>query len=78
MLQFHLLPEGENLIPQFKRALGQLRILDLCIHCGEVPSFMETALELWAPALHDLKILKIVFDRYVHQVFIYLLVEQDS
>ncbi len=72
VLQLHLFPGRKGLVRQFKHALEYLRIRDLCIHCGEVPSFMDTALKLWASSLQDLIILKIVFDRFSFKASVFL------
>ena len=68
VLQLSIFPGKKKLIRQFKEVLSYLRINDLCVYCGEVPSFMETALKVWAPSLQTLTILRIAFDRYSWKV----------
>lgn len=71
ILQLDIFPGRKQLVHKFKSVLKHLRIQDLCIYCGEVPSFMEAALKVWAPSLQNLSILRIVFDRFSHKVSIF-------
>lgn len=63
ILRLRIFPGGRKLISLFKTVLDHLHIEDLGIFSGKVPSFMESAVSVWSPALKDLVILRIIFDR---------------
>ncbi len=66
VLQIHVFLKLQPLVNAFLPVLKLLRIEDLSLDCGDVSSFMTDAVQVWAPVLSNLKILRIFFNRFNH------------
>lgn len=64
VLQLNIFPGHSKLVQKFETVFSLLNIQDLCLECSEDPSFMETSLQVWAPVLQNLRILRIHFNRF--------------
>ncbi len=62
ILRVKVFSARKRFVDNFKLALKHLRIEDLCIFCGRVPSFMGEILTVWSSVLQGLVILRIVFE----------------
>lgn len=64
VLQLHVSIKIQPLVDDFANVFKFLDIQDLSLDCGGVSSFMVTVMQVWAPVLQNLTILRIVFNRF--------------